>query len=291
MLNLQLWYPMLLLPAFPDETLYSRCVRTREVYGMSAEQFFCIFFNNTVHSVHPYLNTSLNILSESTSESAYELLSWQTLIPLYAWALPEFNPELQNLAISAFKLQTICSLLNFAEYHPAILKHCPVCTYHDVKEFGVAYWHRQHQIFGITSCNLHQVRLNHLTRPRLSDIRRHLPQYKKGQISLSTENDFKFARFTSHLFDDICKSLPDFKNRRSSSLVKTLEQHIHIINNQSILLELYNLTKKLDHKEINLFPTQANHNDYWKTLLYRTSPQSPFKYLILLYCLDQISIK
>lgn len=282
---------MFLLPAFPDEMLYSRCVRTREVYGMSAEQFFTIFLKNTTRSVHPYLNTSLNILSESTSESAYELLSWQTLIPLYAWALPEFNPELQDLAISAIKLQTICRLCNFSEYHPAILKHCPVCTYHDVKKFGVAYWHRQHQIFGITSCNHHQVRLNYLTCPRLSNIKHQLPQYNKGRISLSTETDFKFARFTSHLLDNICKTLPDFKDIQNSSLIKNLEQYFYITSDQPTLMELYSIASKLDHKEINLFPTQTNNSDYWSTLLHRTCPQSPSKYLILLYCLEQLSMK
>jgi len=282
---------MLLLSAFPEETLYSRCVRTRDVYGMSAKQFFCIFFKNTTQSVHPYLNTSLNIVSEYTIESAHELLSSQTLIPLYAWALPEFKNAFEDLTIPAAKIQTICKLSNFAEYHPAILKHCPVCTHYDIKQFGVAYWHRQHQIFGITSCNHHQVRLNYLTCPRLSNIKHHLSQYNKGRISLSTENEFKFARFASHLLDDICKTLPDFNDHQPLSLIKTLEQHVNIINDQSILIELYNITKKMDHKETNLFPTQTNHNNYWKTLFHRTSPQSPSKYLILLYCLNQLNTK
>ncbi len=82
---------MQILPALPEETLYSRCVRTRDVYGMTAEQFFRAFLNDTTRTLHPSLTASLNILSERTAETGHELWLNQTLFPLYAWALPEYR--------------------------------------------------------------------------------------------------------------------------------------------------------------------------------------------------------
>jgi hypothetical protein len=282
---------MLLLPALPEETLYSRCVRTRDVYGMSAEQFFDVFFKKTIHTVHPYLNTSLNLLSGSTLESGYELWLNQTLIPLYAWALPEHRSALEDLSISAVKLQTICKLSNFVECHPAVLKHCPVCTHHDVKRFGVAYWHRQHQIFGVTSCNYHHARLNYITHSRLSNLTHHPSQYKKRQISLTKECDFNFARFSSYFLDGICNANVDVKNHQNISSDIILSQHIRTNNERYFFRELYNIASKLDHTEKKLLPTAENYENYWKTLLCNTSPQSPSRYLILLYCINQLCIK
>lgn len=280
---------MQLLPALPEETLYSRCVRTREVYGMTAEQFFSVFFNKTTHSVHPYLNTSLNILSEKTLESGHELWVRQTLIPLYAWALPEYRALLEDLTISAMNLYTICKLSSFAEEHPLTLKHCPVCSYHDIKNFGVAYWHRPHQISGITSCHHHKVRLNAIRGSRLSHIDRHVLPNEAKTISLSSEENFRFSAFTSAILERICSSPDEFITPRHTSIIKHFEKSVSLKDNTSVFEKLYNIAQTLDHTNKNLFPTQQNYVSYWKTLLYTRALQPPTRYLLLLYCLNELN--
>lgn len=39
------------------------------------------------------------------------------------------------------------------------LSYCPLCVSVDIKAFGVAYWHRQHQLCGIRQCNIHGIDL------------------------------------------------------------------------------------------------------------------------------------
>jgi transposase len=39
------------------------------------------------------------------------------------------------------------------------LSYCPLCVNADIKEFGVAYWHRQHQLCGVQQCSIHGVDL------------------------------------------------------------------------------------------------------------------------------------
>lgn len=254
---------------------------------MTAKQFFSIFFNNTAHSVHPSLNSLLDIIAKSTSESGYELWLRQTLIPLYAWALPEHSSELKDLTISTNKLYTICKLSSFAENHPPALKHCPVCMHHDVKKFGTAYWHRQHQIFGVTSCNHHQVHLNTISHPRLSFINHHISQYKKKNIALCNRYDFDFACFCSKTLDYICKSSPEIASQHSSELKESFIQYLSSKNSASIFKALHMITINLDHSCKDLLPTSENNENYWKTLLYNSSPQSPSQHLILLYCIGQ----
>ncbi|WP_072031468.1 TniQ family protein [Enterobacter sp. BIDMC 26] len=284
---------MQLLNALPEETLYSRCVRTQEVYGMTTNQFFSVFFKNKTHSVHPYLNTLLNILSEKTIESGQELWARQTLLPLYAWAMPAYRKQLEDLTLSAMNLHTLCKLSTYAEDHPAPLKHCPVCTYHDVKHFGVAYWHRQHQIAGVTACNHHKVRLNSIVFPRLSVINSHGLLHQRQKIALSKEDDFKFAAFSSQILELICSFSPEFISNHHSLLVKRFTKSLLLKGltsepDTAVLDKLYGIAERLDHSSKNLFPSLKNNITYWKTLFYGSSPQSPTKYLLLLYCLNQL---
>jgi len=39
------------------------------------------------------------------------------------------------------------------------LKYCPLCSDYDENKFGVAYWHKVHQLVGLTVCPIHQCHL------------------------------------------------------------------------------------------------------------------------------------
>ncbi len=79
---------MRMLPVLPDESLFSRFCRTTTVYGMSPSSLLTIIFNKPDMNVHPILNSGLKAISLHTSESADQLWHEQTLLPLFAWALP-----------------------------------------------------------------------------------------------------------------------------------------------------------------------------------------------------------
>ncbi|EAB4666563.1 hypothetical protein IB591_001241 [Salmonella enterica] len=279
---------MNILPALPEETLYSRCVRTRDVYGITAEQFFRAFLNNTTRSLHPSLTTSLNILSEHTAETGPELWLNQTLVPLYAWALPKYRTELEDLTVRAARLHTLCKLCRYAEHYPAVLKHCPVCVHSDIRKYGVAYWHRQHQIAGITSCHHHQINLNYIADPRLSSLHLHFPYNREKVISLSGHYDFEFAKFTSSALSLICQSDPGFVSHNYSPLISEFLRCVTAQNDQTLFEQINHLASRSKKTFSTLFPVRNNMVSQWKALLYSLSPQPPARILLLLYCLYQL---
>ncbi len=80
---------MRMLPVLPDESLFSRFCRTTTVYGMSPSSLLTIIFNKPDMNVHPFFNSGLKAISLHTSEAdKYQLWHEQTLLPLFAWALP-----------------------------------------------------------------------------------------------------------------------------------------------------------------------------------------------------------
>jgi len=48
------------------------------------------------------------------------------------------------------------------------LQYCPICASEDVKNIGVAYWHREHLLYGTKQCNIHGVELFERTIKRRS---------------------------------------------------------------------------------------------------------------------------
>jgi len=44
------------------------------------------------------------------------------------------------------------------------LKYCPLCSEEDYYQFGASYWHRNHQLVGVTSCAKHGIHLQSVKR-------------------------------------------------------------------------------------------------------------------------------
>ncbi len=40
-----------------------------------------------------------------------------------------------------------------------LLKYCPLCAEEDAQQFGTSYWHRSHQLVGVTACESHGIHL------------------------------------------------------------------------------------------------------------------------------------
>lgn len=95
---------MRMLPVLPDESLFSRFCRTTTVYGMSPSSLLTIIFNKPDMNVHPILNSGLKAISLHTSESADQLWHEQTLLPLFAWALPISRNEIMDFNTTPARL-------------------------------------------------------------------------------------------------------------------------------------------------------------------------------------------
>lgn len=44
------------------------------------------------------------------------------------------------------------------------LKYCPLCAEEDSVQFGTSYWHRSHQLVGVTACVIHDIHLLNIKR-------------------------------------------------------------------------------------------------------------------------------
>lgn len=95
-------------------------------------------------------------------ETAESLLEKHTLLPLYLPFLPEdrsarcIRAALGDGGKSLpFLTGNMASILKTPEF----LRICPRCWGEDKSQFGEPYWHRSHQIAGITICHKHGVNL------------------------------------------------------------------------------------------------------------------------------------
>ncbi|EEX1007440.1 TniQ family protein, partial [Escherichia coli] len=162
---------MIMLPVLPDESLFSRFCRTASVYGMSPSSLLKIIFNKPDVSVHPVLNSGLKDISLHTSENADQLWREQTLLPIFAWALPSSRNEIMDFKTTPSRLNRLCRLSNFSLGPQTVLRFCPVCTREDTFHYGVTYWHLMHQLHGVTNCHRHPVVLESIRVPPSPHIR------------------------------------------------------------------------------------------------------------------------
>ncbi|EGH4658572.1 TniQ family protein, partial [Salmonella enterica subsp. enterica serovar Anatum] len=186
---------MRMLPVLPDESLFSRFCRTTTVYGMSPSSLLTIIFNKPDMNVHPILNSGLKAISLHTSESADQLWHEQTLLPLFAWALPISRNEIMDFNTTPARLNRLCRLSNFSLGQRTLLKFCPVCAREDTFHYRVTYWHLAHQLHGVTTCHRHPVALESIHVPSSPHIRIGLMPPVSYTEQLSNEIDFDFAKF------------------------------------------------------------------------------------------------
>ncbi|MFB0713727.1 TnsD family Tn7-like transposition protein [Buttiauxella noackiae] len=280
---------MFIMAALPEETLYSRICRTLTVYGMSPASLLTLIFNRPDVSIHPTLNAELNKIAHNTVESGSELWAKQTLLPLFAWALPGYRAELMDLDTSSTKLLRTCQLSSFAERQMMVLKFCPVCVHEDIVKFGVSYWHRQHQIYGVSACHRHPVKLEYHNVPRQTHIRAGFSP-PAGSVALSAcPADIEFARFTDGIVNNLSEENvkhPEYKTLLTEMGFNSTNGNLR----KNVLLpELYTIASRLENIDGVFLPSAGTDYHYWSTLLHDSGAQHPSKHLLLCYCLTVLS--
>ncbi|MEP8562296.1 TnsD family Tn7-like transposition protein [Citrobacter freundii] len=276
---------MRMLPVLPDESLFSRFCRTTTVYGMSPSSLLTIIFNKPDMNVHPILNSGLKAISLHTSESADQLWHEQTLLPLFAWALPISRNEIMDFNTTPARLNRLCRLSNFSLGQRTLLKFCPVCAREDTFHYGVTYWHLAHQLHGVTTCHRHPVALESIHVPSSPHIRIGLMPPVSYTEQLSNEIDFDFAKFCYESLNIIRRkdiTHPNYMDVLKKLNLLSLDGNL---KKNVFYAHVYAKCQLFGEGSSGLIPTSLTDYHYWEPILKDKCCQHPTKHLLLCYCL------
>lgn len=149
---------------FPDELLLGRLIRHVTLSGETVGALVQRLFGSSRASIHPFLTSGLEYLAQSFQEDADVLMNLQTLTPIFFFYLPSYAERLRVLILANNGAKAIrqSQLPSFGAGNSVCLKWCPLCAQYDLHAVGVAYWHRSHQIPGVTACPKHPVLLDRI---------------------------------------------------------------------------------------------------------------------------------
>lgn len=187
----------MLLKAFPDEILFSRLCRSLSVSGLSVDKYTISLQLEARSSFHPFLTQHLTEIARVNNENPMFLWYEQTLFPLWVWAMPDYAKELCQLNGPNSFLKSFYQLTGNHSSQRMRLNFCPLCARDDAMNYGVPYWHCQHQIPGVSACYRHRCQLLHRLVPPSPYISIELypDLFNEGGLCNTIEVDF--ARYAS----------------------------------------------------------------------------------------------
>lgn len=159
-----------ILDWLPGETLFSLCSRYHFISGHRTPAQTCatLFGSARAGSAHD-VPSNVQALVDRTDGSlgtAREIILEHTLLPFYFPFHSNLQCENWLIQVStgsspALKAQMGLAASQFGASHP--LKACPICMQSDTRDFGVGYWHVDHQVPGVHTCPAHQTPLHFAT--------------------------------------------------------------------------------------------------------------------------------
>lgn len=188
-----MWLPSCL----PDELLISRMIRFVTLYGWTGLHQLYQILGSERKSIHPTLTSGLNSLAFSPHDDAQKLLFQQTLAPVYMYFLSGHSTAIQRAMLSGNSSSTLraCQFPVSGSGSSIVLKSCPLCAARDICQYGVSYWHRIHQMPGVSACPDHAIILNTF---RLSERQRLIPGFLpdiRTRYSESSGIDSQYAQY------------------------------------------------------------------------------------------------
>ncbi|MGL4755950.1 MAG: TniQ family protein, partial [Aeromonadaceae bacterium] len=151
----------------PGESAYSWVSQYFVHSAYSDRNHFCNqLFHCPAVRLHPALPGHIEAAAQAAGVDPQYLLHHGSAFPLFALTL---NNKHQVHALAAAMLgegRGIMALSGQAasklRVGGACLKWCPACLLEDEKQFGCGYWHTVHQLYGVTACAKHELRLQTL---------------------------------------------------------------------------------------------------------------------------------
>ena len=155
-------------PLYPDELLYSALARYHTYSGNESfkNTMRDLFGCDTVCSAID-LPCDLDSLSKripgNNVISKEKLLQEHTLFPYYSHFIPQERLEKIQFEMYFNKGSSIHMLLGLTANGvkpPRNLRYCTFCVRDNRNQYGIAYWHRSHQLPEVRVCYKHQIQLN-----------------------------------------------------------------------------------------------------------------------------------
>lgn len=150
---------------YPDELVYSVLARYYVHSGYSA-YIFCaedIFVNKRISPDMEFLNVLkpevLGFLCRKMTMS--ELVERHTMFPYYARFLPygRRNRAFEAMCNMSGDYNNLLAIPKRKNGGHRYLRYCPLCAEEDRQLYGEAYWHRDHQLTGVSVCPKHSSKL------------------------------------------------------------------------------------------------------------------------------------
>ncbi|OMD60669.1 hypothetical protein BSK62_25250 [Paenibacillus odorifer] len=212
-------------PPLPDELLYSVLARYHARSGNESTKKTMrdIFNKQTVCAVAdlPSHLMQLYSLIPGKAISVDKLLDKLTLLPYFKPFIPieRYNWVYEEMLYGDG--QSIYMKMGFPASgvcKPAYLRYCPACIGSDREKYGIAYWHRVHQLTGVSVCPLHNV--------TLSD---------SSILFSQRKNKHEFVMLESVLRDE--QNLVSFRGVDKEFLIATRSAQILKMNSQPLIQE------------------------------------------------------
>jgi hypothetical protein len=167
------------------------------------------------------------------------------------------------------------------------LKYCPKCVFYDREHFGIAYWHREHQLVGISACTIHGC---HLVEMRKLSKNILFPD-SSGTVEYCGVEEYELNKLISdELFDassQITKEIVYklYHQQLKNLGFKTSTGRVRQQNLKQFLLnKLANLRHLSPHYDVLI--EQINKEQYPECLFYRADcTHQPLKHFFLIYAL------
>lgn len=276
---------MLLPQPLPDETLYSRFIRYRLCSGEIKTHCLRGLFGKHKVVLHPYLTAYINNFARLFNEDADNIVEKQTLFPLFAFFLSQYRDVIKQTQLSDNGALVIreCQLSSFKGKVPLGIKSCPICVKQDICDHGIAYWHRAHQIPGITACVKHEV---HLTQIEVSARQRlHydlLPQLTQNVVA-APKKELLLADFSVGLLsvldsNNTAVPLTQLYRRKLAELGFVTKQGR--IRRAKVMACFVNYWQGLTNRDNSIIPKSSDDYSFLRGLLGGKSPQHPYKHLL-----------
>lgn len=194
---------MLVLPKLlPDENLYSLIARISHLNGLRHAEIARMLLGNANSVTIIGCEVNIRHFSEVTNGlygSPKEIIENLTVMPLLSHLGEPSVAKLKEAAVG--EVRPMLSTLVFGRNRGFHWKVCSECRAHDLKTYGIAYWHRTHQI----PCNLYCVEHKQLLeRLKIKHVLLHNHLYLPYELA---EDVTKIGFEESVQGDNICLAL------------------------------------------------------------------------------------
>jgi hypothetical protein len=173
---------------------------------------------------------------------------------------------------------------------PTNLRLCPLCAAEDKKAFGEPYWHRSHQVAGVTTCYRHGIRLLETPTRRSGRLNRHefqCPPKTRQEIEGATiEGDGRLAADTQWLLNGNDFE-PGLNLLKENYLIALQEKRLARPSGRAYITQLTEqfIERHGDELLVRLgCPLSTDQNSSWLADMLRDRPRCahPIQHLLLI---------